>query len=291
MTIDENYLSQRNWWNRKMFFVGLIVAIAHISVRPASGLSSHSSSKVTRRSSIFPNSQDISQNDVDVLVRQTGQPNPGDAAVGIPVNCQCQHGFAQVFALDPVPGNNRINSGLLKLTCPLLVRAVDQLEDEGFINQFNAKLKESDKNDEGLSALQKDMKDAHQVHASVRMEMIQTEEENQMVRSKLGERGASAFLTAGVAGASSDAVSDVKCLHAWLGDYLFRGSDASPLGGMVAELLLDRGIELHGTHDCQRCCDPLSKGVATPPTPRNKQRLKGGKEQARRKRQKESSQQ
>jgi hypothetical protein len=280
-------LSQRMWI--KKFFVGLVLAVAHISVRTANGLSSHPSSKATRRPSAFPNSHDVSQKDVELLIRQTGQTGPGDAAVGIPVNCQCRHGFAQVFALDPLPGNKRMNSGLLKLTCPLLVRAVDQLEDEGFIDQFNAKLQDADY-DESFSALQNAMKDAHHVHASVRMEMLQTEEEHQILQSKLGERGASAFLTAGVAGASSDAVSDVKCLHAWLGDYLFRGSDASPLGTMVAEVLLDRGIDLQGTLDCQMFCDPLSKLAATPPTPRNKQRLKTGKELARRRRQKESSQ-
>ena len=272
-----------------MSFVGLLLTVALVLVRITDGLSSHRSSKEpTRRQSIFPNSRDVNQKDVEVLKRQTGQTSPGDAAVGIPVNCMCQHGFPQVFALDPLPGKKRMNSGLLKLTCPLLVRAVDQLEDEGFIDEFNAKLKDC-KNDEGFPALQNAMRDAHRMHAAVRMEMIQSEEELQILQAKLGERGASAFLKAGVAAASMDAVSDVKCLHAWLGDYLFRGSDASPLGAKVAEVLSDRGIDLRGTPDCQRFCDPMSNLVASPPHPRNKQRLKTGKELARRRRQKESS--
>lgn len=276
---------------KKMSSIALMfLTVALISVGSVNGLTSPTTGKATRRPSVFPNSQGVSKRDVDVLIRQTGQTNPGGAAVGIPVDSHCRHGFAQVFALDPLPCKKRMNSGLLKLTCPLLVRAVDQLEDEGFIEQFNAKLQDDSDSDESLSALRNSMKDAHKVHASVRMEMIQREEERQILQSRLGEFGSKAFLTAGVAGASSDSVSDVKCLHAWLGDYLFRGSDASPLGAMVAEVLLDRGIGLEGTPDCQRFCDPLSKLAASPPTPRNKQRLKTSKELARRRRQKESSQ-
>ncbi len=174
-----------------------------------------------------------------------------------------------------------MNSGLLKLTCPLLVRAVDDLEDAGFIAQFNAKLLESDTVG-GESKLQKAMRSAHQTHASVRMELLQTNELREVLDLRLGHNAAKSFLSAGVAGASSEAVSDVKCLHAWLGDYLFRGADASPLGAMVAEILIDRGIDLHGRTDCQRYCDPLSSLAASPPTPRNKQRLKTTKERTRR---------
>ena len=88
-----------------------------------------------RRQSVFPNSQDVTAKDIEVFIRQTGQTNPGNAAIGIPTNCQCQHNFPQVFTLDPLPNDRRMNSGLLKLSCPVLVRAIDQLEDEGYIAQ------------------------------------------------------------------------------------------------------------------------------------------------------------
>lgn len=250
---------------------------------------SASNSNAPRRSSIFPNSRDISVEDLQVLIRQTGQNNAAAAAIGIPCDGGCRHGFAQVFALDPVPNEKRINSGLIKLTCPLLVRAVDELEDEGFIAELNGKLVEGLSEDHEESLLQNCMREAHQLHASVRRDLIHSTEDRNMVLSKLGERGARAFWAAGVAAASPGAVSDVKCLHAWLGDYLFRGSEASPIGAIVAQILNDRGIDLTGTADCRPYCDPeISASAASPPTPRNKQRLRTNKELARRRRQKES---
>jgi hypothetical protein len=175
-----------------------------------------------------------------------------------------------------------MNSGLLKLSCPLLVRAIDQLEDEGCIAQMNAKLVES-KNVENTTKLQEAMREAHQVHAQVRLALLDTDEQRLVLQQRLGDQGADFFLLAGVAGASPDAVSDVKCLHAWLGDFLFRGVDASPLGALVAEILEQRGIDIHGNIDCQSFCDPSSSLPASPPMPRNKQRLKTNKERTRRK--------
>lgn len=272
-----------------------------IDVFSVSGLSSQTSfspqsydapKRRRRRHCSFPYSKGVSPDDVQVLIRQTGQSSPGVAAIGIPQNCQCRHGMAQVFALDPFPSQKRINSGLLKLTCPLLVRAVDQLEDEGYITQFNSKVAQASSsntmNENGETMLQQSMRTAHQVHASVRKELIPSVEERGVILEKIGERGADAFWNAGVAGASADAVSDVKCLHAWLGDYLFRGSEASPIGVMVAKILLERGIDLSGTPDCFRNCDPSSSLAVEPPIPRNKQRRKSSKELARKRRQKDS---
>ena len=118
---------------------------------------------------------------------------------------------------------------------------------------------------------------------------------------KLGERGAEAFLSSGVAGASAGSTDDVKCLHAWLGDYLFRGLPAEEgegddaaddndiptsisMGHAVVQLLKERGVDISGTESCKPLCDPSSNAAPLPPRPRNKQRLKTGKEIARRKR-------
>jgi hypothetical protein len=168
-----------------------------------------------RRPSIFPNSRDVTVKDIEVFSRQTGQTNPGTAAIGVPTNCQCRHSFPQVFTLDPLPNDRRMNSGLLKLSCPLLVRAIDKLEDEGCIAQMNAKLVESN-NVENTTKLQEAMREAHQVHAQVRLALLDTDEQRLVLQQRLGDQGADFFLLAGVAGASPDAVSDVKCLHAWL---------------------------------------------------------------------------
>ena len=134
--------------------------------------------------------------------------------------------------MDPFPANGRrINSGLVKLSCPHLVRAVDELEDEGGIGAMNDIVK-------GSEELQRSMVLTHELHAKVRRDMLEdvdakmnggdADEQavgamNDILRQKLGERGAEAFLSSGVAGSSAGSTDDVKCLHAWLGDYLFRG--------------------------------------------------------------------
>jgi hypothetical protein len=177
--------------------------------------------------------------------------------------------------MDPFP-QGRINSGLLKLTCPLLVKAVDSLEDDGMIDELNKRLS-------GSQALQDSMTSAHLVHAKARKEILNTEDMT-VIQSKLGERGAISFLEAGVAAASSSSM-DAKCLHAWLADYLFRPGDTL-LGDAVARELEDRGVDLTGTLTCGAFCDPSSSSNPDPPVPRNKQRLRTGRENQRKKRRK-----
>ena len=101
----------------------------------------------SQRISTFPNSISLNHDkdessiidDRKVFQRQTGQINPSKAAIGKPLKCKCKYGFPQVFVMDPMY-NNRINSGLLKLTCPLLVNAIDKLEDNGLINTINQRI-------------------------------------------------------------------------------------------------------------------------------------------------------
>uniref|UniRef100_A0A7S4MAG0 Uncharacterized protein n=1 Tax=Odontella aurita TaxID=265563 RepID=A0A7S4MAG0_9STRA len=250
----------------------------------------------------FPNSVPVLPADLDVLVRQTGQAAPTRAAIGLPSTCRCRHGFPQAFALDPLPaGSGRANSGLLKLTCPHLVNAVDDLEDDGGIVTFNERLAVCPPDgvgDEERRRLRNSAAEAHTVHASMRRDMLSSNDDLEALCSKLGERGAEAFLGSGVAGAaegtfgSDDGVAgDVKCLHAWLADYLFRGleGDSALLGSAVGAELEMRGIDLNGTAACNAACDPCFKGsnVPPPPKPRNKQRLRTGKEIARRRRRRE----
>lgn len=232
----------------------------------------------SQRQTIFPNSQPVQQSDLDSLIRQTGQPNPASAAIGVPSTCRCRHGFPQAFAMDPLPKTSgRVNSGLLKLTCPHLVRAVDSLEDEGLLHEMNHRLAESQE-------LQLAAADAHNIHASVRRNLLDAADVVR-VQSKLGERGAGAFLEAGVAGSSAGS-TDAKCLHAWLADFLFRESQ---FGNAVVEMLQDRGVEISGTKECRGACDPTSGTLPTPPVPRNKQRLKTNKEKARMRRRKDNN--
>lgn len=60
------------------------------------------------------------------------------AGTSVGVSPPCRHGFPQAFAFDPC--GHKISSGLFRLSCPMLVQAIDQLEDEGGIEDVNARL-------------------------------------------------------------------------------------------------------------------------------------------------------
>ena len=119
----------------------------------------------------------------------------------------------------------------------------------------------------------------------------------EILQTKLGERGAKSFLDAGVAAASPFATTvDVKCLHAWLADYLFRKMEISeshgdtdglatehPIGDAIVKALKERGIDISGTDTCHQVCSGCSSSSKDNsdasisvhvPVPRNKQRRK-----------------
>ena len=237
---------------------------------------------------LFPNSIDTTPSDLQIMQRQTGQSAPTEAAIGVPSSCNCRHGFPQAFAMDPMPASTgRMNSGLIKLTCPLLVNAIDALEDEGMISSLNENMERNE-------YMQRNAKNIHGEHAQIRKEMIVgNDEQMDDLQRRLGENGASAFLNSGVAGSTLDSL-DVKCMHAWMGDYLFRSHDgrgssssSSPLGKAICEALTEKGVDRNGTLNCNMYCDCKSVLPAAPPNPRNKQRHKSQKEVARRKRKKD----
>lgn len=60
------------------------------------------------------------------------------AGTSVGVSPPCRHGFPQAFAFDPC--GHKVSSGLFRLSCPLLVQAIDQLEDEGGIEDINTRL-------------------------------------------------------------------------------------------------------------------------------------------------------
>jgi hypothetical protein len=232
----------------------------------------------------FPNAVPVTSQDTAVFQRQTGQVAPSLAAIGIPAACECQHGYPQVFLMNPI-FDKRMNSGLVKLTCPLLVTAIDELEDEGYISKFTEWVQQEED-------VHTSVQESHRTHATARKQLILSDDNNnstatlQSLTDKLGENGAQAFLNSGIAGASIDK-PDVKCLHAWVGDYLYRSTD-NVLGGEVAHMLeQERGIPMCGTADCHKFCNPTSTVFVEPPKARNKQRLKTKKERTRRKRNKE----
>jgi hypothetical protein len=254
-----------------------------------------------RRNPQFPGAVSVNSTDIQTLVHQTNQENPANAVLGKPAACQCRHGFPQAFSLDPILlSNNRLNSGLLKLTCPLLVNSIDLLEDEGFMEEINKMLQKQDSNgikDAGDSTMTDFMNRAHKIHALSRQRLlsdsINAVKGREMIEEKLGKQGAQYFLDAGVAGVNPSK-PDIKCLHAWMADYLFQSADnatSHPVGDLVKEALLKRGTDISGTYNCYMICSGVSSSITTldgnvvsVPTPRNKQRKRTKKGTDRRRR-------
>ena len=300
------------WLSAFLLLQWLHIAEAGLALPSSSSSQPQQPAKPQKQSSSqcptrFPQSQQATPSDIATVMRQTGQVQPSRATIGVPTHCRCQHGFPQAVALDPFSAG-RINSGLLKLTCPLLVRAVDALEDTGIMEVWNQqRLPTSRGQDKSTQPIIDEMTQRHAVHARVRQAML-SETDVSQIRAKLGDRGTRAFLEAGVAGASPGS-HDVKCLHAWLADALFCGEDSDNnkttttttlMGDRIAHELLSltssssrssSSIQdlLSGTPDCHRYCNPVAPlHWADPPKPRNKQRLRTSKEtQRRRRRQKE----
>jgi len=258
-------------------------------------------SQSSTRRCFFPNSIETTPTDLKIMLRQTGQAAPTESAIGVPSSYNCRHGCPQAFAMDPMPATTgRVNSGLIKLTCPLLVNAIDALEDEGMISALSKKMGED-------QDWQRSARDIHVEHAQIRKQMITGDgragdgdgdsQQMDVLKERLGEKGTNSFLDSGVAGSTLDSL-DVKCIHAWMGDYLFRFNDGNeplsassssptPLGKAICEGLAEKGVDLRGTVNCSVYCDPNSSLPSAPPNPRNKQRLKSRKEVARRKRNKD----
>ena len=256
------------------------------SIDPSTKITHHDDS---RKQPIFPGAIAIDTKDISTCINQTEQTAPANALLGKPSKSKCKHGYTQVYSLDPMPSNkygmDRLNSGLIKLTCPLLVNAIDVMEDDKFMNEINAKLMIDSEENELVTC----MNDAHKVHAETRKELIFGDDNSDSIEesdnyklliSKLGERGAKYFIEAGVAGANPLSKKvDVKCLHAWLGDYLMRSDTIAehPIGDMIVNELEKRGVDISGTEDCHAICSGCSADTSISvqiPIPRNRQRKK-----------------
>ena len=201
----------------------------------------------------------------------------------IGVGHRCKHGFAQAFAFDPIDRapwqgtmnrKSKLESGLFRLSCPLLVKAIDEWEAEGAVKSINKEIIESGEvaeaaaesggsggeggesagGGETLAAL---LDAAHAGHAAARHEIIgerlpdliesaaeDSEEQSRILRL---------ILSSGIAG-QTRSKTDIKCVHAQLGDHLCRSSS----NGVAKELmrrLEERGVDVDGDDDCCSQCN------------------------------------
>jgi len=193
--------------------------------------------------------------DIDVLERQLGHKLSSVHAV----SQRCVHGYPQAFVFDPLRRHVRSNgkerkmlldSGLCRLSCPLLVQAIDKWEREGAVNAFNEEVQADE-----TGELQTKLTRAHRGHAAARREVV-GDRVHDALSSTTEElvQATHMVLRSGIAGQSPNK-SDVKCLHAQAADAICRPG-RNEIGELILERLRQRGVEVSGTELCCQQCNP-----------------------------------
>jgi hypothetical protein len=162
--------------------------------------------------------------------RQTGRPAHGIFGVE---NTRCKYGFPQAYAQYPV--TRSISSGMIRLSCPHLVKAVDELEAEGGLDYFDAKLLEEPAD----GVLRTSFNETNQAWISIRKDTV-SESDRKYVDTYLGTEGAENFMESGIIGCTIGKIQ-VKCLHAHIADDLMRGSNQ--IGAQALDRLKEKGVD------------------------------------------------
>lgn len=164
---------------------------------------------------------------------------------------RCRHGWPQAILYDPLyrerPGKHFRLGDTTRLTCPLLVGAIDGLEKGGAIGRYNERLGED-------ASWRRGLLEVNEEHRLLRERLTANrEEELADARNNYGEATFALAMGAGLASMRPDS-ADVKCLHAQVGDELIRGG-----GNAIAQQVLrdieDQGIRVDGTDECCDNCD------------------------------------
>lgn len=140
--------------------------------------------------------------------------------LAVPDGARCSHGFPQAFVYSPF-GSEKPNAGGCRLSCPLLVQAVDELENGGGLREFRKERLEKS------HTWRSRLRDTNLAHAAHRCALVGLSEAATGKRS-FGVEFVRRILRSGVAGMSiyevEDATKrhDVKCFHAQLADWLCR---------------------------------------------------------------------
>ena len=140
--------------------------------------------------------------------------------LAVPDGARCSHGFPQAFVYSPF-GSEKPNAGGCRLSCPLLVQAVDELENGGGLREFRKQRLEPS------HTWRTRLRDTNLAHAAYRCSVVGVSEVASAKRS-YGVEFVQRLLGSGVAGMSiyeaEDVTKrhDVKCFHAQLADWLCR---------------------------------------------------------------------
>jgi len=165
------------------------------------------------------------------------------------VGQRCKYGFPQAFGFHPV--EHKVSSGLFRLSCPLLVRAVDEWEAEGGVREMSDAARSS-------AEITDDFRETNQRISKIRRSIVESFPGGmEKVQQRLGKDNAERFLSSGIAGLGPNAgLSDVKCLHAHAADHLCRKDGGNIIGKEVLQRLEEKqGINVCGNDKCWQQCD------------------------------------
>lgn len=155
--------------------------------------------------------------------RQLNLPVPDVVAVD---NDKCRYGYPQAFAQHPFT-HKGVRTGNLRLTCPHLVKKIDEMEKDGAIALVNDSVAVDDNLKDSFNSIN----DAWEQFRKV---LLSKEDIRRMEWIK-GEKTTAHMLESGIIGVTKGKVDDVKCLHAHVADALLRGREHNPFGRDVLE--------------------------------------------------------
>lgn len=164
---------------------------------------------------------------------------------------RCRYGHPQVVVNSPVNiEKNMAFSGMIRLTCPHLIKEIDILERDGGVARFNREIAPK-------TEAREDFLEAHRVWNEMR-KVTSSSEDIEFVRNRFGDQ-AESFYSTGFLGIQMDRLvlaifceltfslfrtDDVKCLHAHTADELLRGRNS--IGKEVLKELTERGVNCSG---------------------------------------------
>lgn len=180
---------------------------------------------------------EITMTDQEIVETQIGRKPRGFLRVAT----RCPLGLPETIVTKPIIGEVREGRTRVKpfptvfwLTCPGSVKAVSELEAEGWVRKLQQRLS-------GDPAASEAYREAARSYADFRRSLL-SEDEAALLKAQHPSQY-DVISHSGVGGVLGD--GGVKCLHAHYADYLARGTN--PVGKWVHELL-------RGNHNRQQVC-------------------------------------
>jgi hypothetical protein len=162
------------------------------------------------------------------------------------VGRRCKYGFPQAFGFHPA--RQKISSGLFRLSCPMLVEAIDEWEAEGAVKKISELVRNSPE-------LTSNFDTTNKATAAIRRAVVEACPGGmEKVQEHFGNK-TQHVLASGLSGISQGSLGDVKCLHAHAADYLCRNGENEIGREILCQLEEQRHVEIQGHSNCWQQCD------------------------------------